>query len=343
MPISAEAFAAAARDYRLEEACIRAVASVESGGDGFDSQGRPKILFEGHVFWRRLEHYGEDPAVLAIGNEAVLHPTWASRPSDAYRRDQYERLEEARAVDPTEGDAAAFEACSWGKFQIMGYHWEQLGYGFLGEFLQEMHRDEGAHLEAFMRYVKVNRSRGEFLIEHLRRKDWAAFARAYNGPGYRKNRYDEEDGGGVRSLRLMQDSTAVVPAESFVGDPVALGTAALVFAILVALGVFASVWILVRTPSNGGGGNQSTLTKLGAVVFAFTISGFLWMMFAVSFLAIPGATFDAPIDLAKWLLGFATLGAGSVKAGGVIVQREQIKAGHTEPEGARRRGVPPGE
>src|SRR5208282_780079 len=44
-------FQTAANEYGIEVAVIHAVAKVESGGrTGFDSQGRPKILFEAHIF-----------------------------------------------------------------------------------------------------------------------------------------------------------------------------------------------------------------------------------------------------------------------------------------------------
>ena len=44
--------------YDLEEAVVRAVLQVESDGKGFLKDGRPKILFEGHIFWQELEKHG---------------------------------------------------------------------------------------------------------------------------------------------------------------------------------------------------------------------------------------------------------------------------------------------
>jgi hypothetical protein len=53
-----------------------------------------------------------------------------------------------------------------------------------------MTRSEEAQLQAFVRFVS---SRAP-MAEALRKKDWAAFALAYNGPGYGKNRYDAKLG-----------------------------------------------------------------------------------------------------------------------------------------------------
>jgi peptidoglycan hydrolase-like protein with peptidoglycan-binding domain len=42
---------AVANDLGVEVAAIKAVYVIESRGKGFLPDGRPKILFEGHIFW----------------------------------------------------------------------------------------------------------------------------------------------------------------------------------------------------------------------------------------------------------------------------------------------------
>ena len=44
-----------ANNYQVELASIKAVNEVESSGNVFFIDGRPKILFGGHVFWKELE------------------------------------------------------------------------------------------------------------------------------------------------------------------------------------------------------------------------------------------------------------------------------------------------
>ena len=46
------------------------------------------------------------------------------------------------------------------------------------------------HLEAFGKFIKLNSFRGNKLIDWLREKNWANFAHAYNGSGYKTNKYD---------------------------------------------------------------------------------------------------------------------------------------------------------
>jgi len=48
---------AMSQQYGVEPAVILAIQQVESGGNGFFSDGRPKILFEGHIFWKELACY----------------------------------------------------------------------------------------------------------------------------------------------------------------------------------------------------------------------------------------------------------------------------------------------
>ena len=67
----------------------------------------------------------------------------------------------------------------------MGYHHESLGTPDVEDFCRGMCNSEDDHLSAFVRFVKLNK-----LDDEMRRRDWAGFARGYNGPAYLKNRYD---------------------------------------------------------------------------------------------------------------------------------------------------------
>lgn len=42
-------------------------------------------------------------------------------------------------------------------------------------------------LRIFAKYIQVNN-----LTKHLKAKQWEAFAKGYNGPGYKANRYHEK-------------------------------------------------------------------------------------------------------------------------------------------------------
>jgi hypothetical protein len=161
---------------------LRAVIDVESGGDGFLPDGRPKILFEGHIFWRELTKRGIDPSPLAEKHPTILYPQWVQT---AYRggSGEWARLDEASSIHYE----AACASASWGLFQILGTNYAACGFDSVGAFASAMHESEDRQLEAFCRFLRSNR-----LVHSLKIRDWARFARKYNGPGYAKNRYDEK-------------------------------------------------------------------------------------------------------------------------------------------------------
>lgn len=167
---------------------LRAVAQVESGGAGFDADGRPRILWERHYFWKRLR----------LKIPLVSDPVPGGYTLDANRNginDSWEKLADACCTAP----AWAFESASWGKFQIMGAWWDKLGYSSAAEFAWTMRESEAAHFEALVRYVE------KFgLIPALRAIDGnpmncRPFARGYNGPGFAKFSYDSKIAGAWRA------------------------------------------------------------------------------------------------------------------------------------------------
>lgn len=174
--------------YQVELAAVKAVNEVESNGKGFFVDGRPKILFEGHVFWRQLKERGVNPGDFANpSNEKVLYKdATAKNYLGGFR--EYERLEQAAAIstDPRFREAALASA-SWGSYQVMGYHAVPLGYSSVQQFVDEMYKHERNHLEVFGRYILKNNC-----LAHLQVKNWAKFAACYNGPGYTKFSYDEK-------------------------------------------------------------------------------------------------------------------------------------------------------
>ncbi len=183
--ITEKAFNDSALLLNVEPETIKAVAEVESSGDGFLASGHPKILFEPHVFWKQLKERGINPvATLAAnpGSEDILYPKWGMK-KYGKNSEQPARLERAIAINKD----AALSSASWGKFQCMGFNFELAGFATLDAFVAAMHIDEDQHLHAFVNFVKNKK-----LVDELQRKDWAGFAFGYNGSGYKENKYDEK-------------------------------------------------------------------------------------------------------------------------------------------------------
>lgn len=180
--LSKDQFKTEAEQLGCETEAVMAVASVESDGNGFRKDGKPVILFEGHIFWRELEKAGIDPAPLQKGNEDILYPKWdlaTVRPF--YNMDQYKRLDKAKLIDVN----AALKSASWGAFQIMGNEYAAAGFNSVSDFVVAQ-QNEMSQLQGFSNFIKNNPA----LHKSLQLKDWTGFAKAYNGKGYQANHYD---------------------------------------------------------------------------------------------------------------------------------------------------------
>lgn len=173
-----------ADNWSLEVAVVRTVYRVESGGLGFVGI-KPKILFEGHVFWKQLQKAGIDPKKHVQGNRDILFPSWQPT-SYVGGLGEHARLERAMLIDPS----SALRSASWGLFQILGLHSDMLGYTSVQDFVAAMTLAERDQLDAFGRFISVTRYRGKPLLAWLKAHEWASFAAGYNGPGYARNKYD---------------------------------------------------------------------------------------------------------------------------------------------------------
>jgi uncharacterized protein YaiE (UPF0345 family) len=169
-----------ARALGIEAAALKAVIEVECKGTGFNADNTPVILFERHIMRQRLLQNGQSK----ISDQMMIkRPDLCSKSAGGYGlySAQHGRLNAAAQYHR----ASALESASWGIGQVMGYHWQSLGYASLQVFINAMYKDEASQLDAMCRYIQVNG-----LVNALKNKDWKAFARGYNGVAYAKNNYD---------------------------------------------------------------------------------------------------------------------------------------------------------
>jgi len=155
---------------------LHAFLDVETRGSGFDSAGRPKMLFEPHIFYRYVKHSLLNKAM----KEGLAYRHW--KPG-AYPKDSYPRLEAAMKLD----SEAALKSASWGLGQIMGFNYKLAGYSSVFDMVESMVDDEEDQLRASVEFIV---SAG--LDDELRAHDWAGFAKGYNGSAYKKNQYDRK-------------------------------------------------------------------------------------------------------------------------------------------------------
>jgi len=173
-------FSDVAAERGLEPALLLAVAELETNLRPFalvDGRNEPLIRFEGHYFDRRLSPNVRDharqaglssPKAGAIANPAGQPARWAL-------------LQRAAAIDRK----AAHESTSWGLGQVMGAHWDWLGYANVDALVSQARGGIAGQVRLMAAFI--NRSG---LTRALQNHDWQVFARGYNGPAFRRNAYD---------------------------------------------------------------------------------------------------------------------------------------------------------
>lgn len=169
-------FEEVAAELGVEVAAIKAVVEIEAGRthEGFAAPGKPLINFDLSMFRRFATRRGVNLSKYSKSHSVVFASSRGSQ-SRAHRR-----LEAAKSINPH----AAVEGTFWGMFQIGGFNWKKCGAESIDDFVCRMSRSERDQLEMFASFIT---STG--LVKHLKTKNWAAFARGYNGPGYAKRSY----------------------------------------------------------------------------------------------------------------------------------------------------------
>lgn len=169
---------------------IHALMDVEAPGSGFDSQGRPKALFEPHKFYWGLTGAQRQVAI----NQRLAYPKWGMA---RYPTDSYPRINAARAIN----EEAALKATSWGRSQVLGENHLALGYETASDMVLAFMADEETHIQGMVDFIKANH-----IDDDLRAHRWATVARVYNGPGYAVNRYDTKLAAAFAKWQKIRDT-----------------------------------------------------------------------------------------------------------------------------------------
>ncbi len=165
----------------VDIASIKAVVEIEAGAShqGFWNDGKPLINFDLSMFRKmagrngiNLKKYGKSHAVVfARPNRARYGSQQAA---------QQARLDAAMTID----SLTAIQGTFWGMFQIGGFNWKKCGARSATDFVRRMSVSEREQLELFAEFI-----RNTGLLPALKRRDWRAFARGYNGSSYASRGY----------------------------------------------------------------------------------------------------------------------------------------------------------
>ncbi len=177
-------FAALARQLSCHPANLEAIAKVESRGFGWFKDGRIKILFEKHIFYRQLKGRKNKAKLtkaisLGLARRRFISPSRGGYKDQHSSEARYKLLQMAMNIDPT----AALKSISMGTYQIMGFNYEICGFKSVHHMWQDFLASEKAQLTAFANFLKNKK-----LVRAIREGNFTLIEARYNGGGL-KGRY----------------------------------------------------------------------------------------------------------------------------------------------------------
>ncbi|MDA5556311.1 N-acetylmuramidase domain-containing protein [Shimia sp. MMG029] len=201
-----------AEELTVEPAALLAVAQVESGGRVFatvDGKDMPLIRWEGHYFHRELPVALRKKAVRAGLASTVV----GGVKNSSSQQVRYNLLARAKKLH----EVAALRSCSWGLGQVMGANAEWIGYQDVHALVADAVSGAAGQVQVMANFI-----RRAGLVDELQALNWAAFARQYNGPGYKVNKYDTKM---ARAYAAFGGSGVVAEPDELVLRTGALGEA----------------------------------------------------------------------------------------------------------------------
>lgn len=178
-PLTDADFEEIAKELDVEVAAIKAIVEIETGKThkGFHAEGKPIINYDRGFFRQLATRRGVN---LAPHASSVAFKPLDIKKYGGQQAAQQARLDAAMAID----SIAAIDCTFWGMFQIGGFNWKLCGAPSREAFVEKMSKSEYDQLRLFADYMT-----NTGLIKYLRAKNWAAFARIYNGPSYAARGY----------------------------------------------------------------------------------------------------------------------------------------------------------
>lgn len=148
----------------IEPEALRAFIDVESSGQGFDpATGKIIIQFE-PVWFRRHEPYAPSG-------------TWSVNKVERQAK-EWAAFNNAYSISP-EG---AMKSTSIGMGQVMGFHYQRLGYKSAGDMWDDAKKGEERQIHQMAEFINTDRK----LWTAIRTKDWHTVALRYNGAKYKE-------------------------------------------------------------------------------------------------------------------------------------------------------------
>lgn len=153
-----------ANEFNLEYASVMAFIDVESGGQAFDkATGKIMIQFEPRIFRSKVPH----------ANEGIWSTNRVERQSQ-----EWKAFNDAFKINPN----AAMESTSIGLGQVMGFHYQRLGYKSVGDMWDDAKKGIERQIWQMAKFIATDNR----LFRALKDKNWHLVATYYNGAGYKQ-------------------------------------------------------------------------------------------------------------------------------------------------------------
>ena len=174
---------------QVDRKALQAVIDIESGGRAFDN-GKPIIRFELHVFWKSLT---SEEKSLASKNFRMVEgmAKWHNGAHEINFGDgAWHKIHTGSQSDEWNAINLAsltnrektFRSCSFGAFQIMGFHHRKLYYESAEAMYHGFAVSEAVQAWGFVCFIMSNKA----MLSALQRGDYDEFAKYYNGSGAAK-------------------------------------------------------------------------------------------------------------------------------------------------------------
>lgn len=202
-----EDFRIVAEELDVEIAAIKAVVSIEAGAQmkGFWAPGVPVINFDRSMF-NRFRSKAADKS--GAKGESV------PKGLKGYALQEWTQLINARKQNAQGANMGTF----WGMFQIGGFNYKMCGCKTVDEFVRLCSYSELEQLELFAAFI-----RNSGMLQDLKNKNWAGFARKYNGASYAKRGYHTRMANAYKKFKAAEkaaEKTADKPADKAEKTPV---------------------------------------------------------------------------------------------------------------------------
>lgn len=169
--------------YGIPQAFVLGIIDKESAGNLFwkiGNQNVPAIRPEGHYFYKYLSGTARTKAIqmdLASPKQGGVHvpAKWSA---------VYAMFQRMIAIDRN----AAMMSISMGVGQVMGANHEDCGYPDAESMWKRACSGIEGQVEIMLRFIAHNPK----LLKAAQTFQYTTFAKIYNGPGYKRNRYDTE-------------------------------------------------------------------------------------------------------------------------------------------------------